>query len=86
MADFVFFCLNKLNKQTVFVFKVSLSKLNKKLTSKDNTVSHCLTVADPATFLASITVLGKLFFSENMNKYMILYHYLNNIVNVGITV
>ena len=42
-------------------------------------------------FLASNTVLGKLFSSENIlfihlweKKYMILYHYVRNTVNIGI--
>ena len=36
-----------------------------KLTLKDHTVSCCLYVADPATFLASHSVLGTLLSSES---------------------
>ena len=36
-----------------------------KLILKDNTMSYCLYVADPATFLASNYGLGNIFSSEN---------------------
>ena len=45
-------CLNKLNKQTL-CFHDWINKL----TLKDNTVSYCLYMEDPATFLASNSVL-----------------------------
>ena len=50
-----------------------LSPQISKLTIKDSTVSYCFTVcclyaADPATLLASSTVLGTLFSSENSLK------------------
>ena len=65
--------------------------LNHKLTLKDNTIYTvllCLCVADPATFLASNTVLGTLFSSEKSFFYSLLkkslYYYLIYIVSIKI--
>ena len=41
------------------------NKLTLKRTPQFNTVLLCLYVADPATFLASESILGALFSSEN---------------------
>ena len=69
---FLFLCLNKLNKQTILynyiyiIFHDWVNKLTFKRTTHFHTVLLCLYVADPATFLASNSVLDLLFLWEQL--------------------
>ena len=63
-----FLCLNKLNYKKKKISLCSwLNKLNKQtdLRGKHSFVLLCLDLSDPATFLASNSVLGTLFSSQN---------------------
>lgn len=49
----------------IFVYVQTIKYINKQTLLKDNNVSNCFTVADPASLLASNSVLGSLFSPEN---------------------
>ena len=104
-TDWLFFILNQTKSTNSLCFdrKKQLKKpqydwINRinKLTLRDNTCSHCFTlnVADPATFLASNSVLGTLFSLEQLidslwgkkQTFLSLYYDLINIVNTKILI